>query len=63
MLQINEMNMFLFSFVISATCFILLFYSDKEFIVNVEKNQLTIVITTPNHGGWRKVEKKKGTKG
>lgn len=37
-------------------------YSDKEVPMNVEYNQTTIVTSTPNINGWRKVEKKKGKK-
>ena len=36
--------------------------SDKEQPMNTMENQLAIIDTTPNTGGWRRVEKKKGRK-
>jgi len=36
--------------------------SDKDSPKNIIDNQLSIVTTTPNTGGWCKVEKKKGRK-
>ena len=29
--------------------------SDKEIPLNVKENQMTIVSSTPNYSGWRKV--------
>jgi hypothetical protein len=37
--------------------------SDKEHLRKTIDNQLIIVMSTPDQGGWRKVEKKKGRKG
>jgi len=36
--------------------------SDKDSPITIIENQLSIIISTPNTGGWRKVEKKKGRK-
>lgn len=36
--------------------------SDKELQLNPMENQLAIITSTPDSGGWRRVEKKKGRK-
>lgn len=36
--------------------------SDKDSPTTITENHLSIVTATPNTGGWRKVEKKKGRK-
>ena len=36
--------------------------SDKEQPMNTMENQLAIIAPTPNNGGWRRVENKKGRK-
>jgi len=35
---------------------------DNEYPIHTDENQMSIVTSTPNTGGWRKVEKKKGRK-
>ena len=35
---------------------------DKEYLTNINENQMSIITPTPNTSGWRKVDKKKGRK-
>lgn len=36
--------------------------SDKQVTMNMEENQMAIMTTSPNHGGWKTLEKKEGKK-